>query len=48
MLHSADRRRGFSLLELLVVISILALLQFFALGASVGSRFGRALPPHVP
>jgi uncharacterized membrane protein len=28
-------------------ISILALLQFFALGASVGSRFGRALPPHV-
>lgn len=26
-------------------ISILALLQFFALGASVGSRFGRALPP---
>ena len=29
-------------------ISILALLQFFALGASVGSRFGRALPPHTP
>ncbi|MFN2545888.1 MAG: hypothetical protein ABR567_00495, partial [Myxococcales bacterium] len=29
-------------------ISILALLQFFALGASVGSRFGRALPPHMP
>jgi hypothetical protein len=29
-------------------ISILALLQFFALGASVGSRFGRALPPHAP
>jgi uncharacterized membrane protein len=28
-------------------ISLLALLQFFALGASVGSRFGRALPPHV-
>ena len=28
-------------------ISILALLQFFALGASVGSRFGRALPPHT-
>ena len=28
-------------------ISMLALLQFFALGASVGSRFGRALPPHV-
>ena len=28
-------------------ISILALLQFFALGASVGSRFGRALPPHA-
>ncbi|TMA26120.1 MAG: hypothetical protein E6J78_14980 [Deltaproteobacteria bacterium] len=27
-------------------ISLLALLQFFALGASVGSRFGRALPPH--
>ena len=27
-------------------ISILALLQFFALGASVSSRFGRALPPH--
>ncbi len=26
---------------------LLALLQFFALGASVGSRFGRALPPHV-
>jgi uncharacterized membrane protein len=29
-------------------VSILALLQFFALGASVGSRFGRALPPHAP
>jgi len=29
-------------------ISILALLQFFALGASVSSRFGRALPPHHP
>lgn len=29
-------------------ISLLALLQFFALGASVGSRFGRALPPHAP
>ncbi len=29
-------------------VSLLALLQFFALGASVGSRFGRALPPHVP
>jgi uncharacterized membrane protein len=29
-------------------ISILALLQFFALGASVSSRFGRALPPHMP
>jgi uncharacterized membrane protein len=28
-------------------VSILALLQFFALGASVGSRFGRALPPHT-
>jgi hypothetical protein len=28
-------------------VSVLALLQFFALGASVGSRFGRALPPHV-
>ena len=28
-------------------ISLLALLQFFALGAAVGSRFGRALPPHV-
>jgi hypothetical protein len=28
-------------------ISIMALLQFFALGASVSSRFGRALPPHV-
>lgn len=27
-------------------VSILALLQFFALGAAVGSRFGRALPPH--
>lgn len=27
-------------------ISLLALLQFFALGASVSSRFGRALPPH--
>ena len=26
-------------------VSVLALLQFFALGASVGSRFGRALPP---
>jgi hypothetical protein len=29
-------------------VSILALLQFFALGAAVGSRFGRALPPHTP
>lgn len=29
-------------------VSLLALLQFFALGASVGSRFGRALPPHAP
>ena len=29
-------------------VSLLALLQFFALGASVGSRFGRALPPHLP
>ncbi len=29
-------------------ISILALLQFFALGASVSSRLGRALPPHAP
>ena len=29
-------------------ISLLALLQFFALGASVSSRFGRALPPHTP
>jgi len=28
-------------------VSILALLQFFALGAAVGSRFGRALPPHT-
>lgn len=28
-------------------VSLLALLQFFALGAAVGSRFGRALPPHV-
>jgi uncharacterized membrane protein len=28
-------------------ISLLALLQFFALGASVSSRFGRALPPHA-
>jgi uncharacterized membrane protein len=28
-------------------VSLLALLQFFALGASIGSRFGRALPPHV-
>jgi len=28
-------------------VSLLALLQFFALGASVSSRFGRALPPHV-
>lgn len=27
--------------------SLLALLQFFALGAAVGSRFGRALPEHV-
>jgi uncharacterized membrane protein len=26
--------------------SLLALLQFFALGASIGSRFGRALPAH--
>jgi uncharacterized membrane protein len=29
-------------------ISVLALLQFFALGASVSSRLGRALPPHAP
>lgn len=29
-------------------VSLLALLQFFALGASVSSRFGRALPPHTP
>src|SRR5207237_6041706 len=29
-------------------VSILALLRFFALGASVSSRFGRALPPHHP
>ena len=29
-------------------VSLLALLQFFALGASVSSRFGRALPPHLP
>ena len=29
-------------------VSLLALLQFFALGAAVSSRFGRALPPHVP
>lgn len=28
-------------------VSMLALLQFFALGAAVGSRYGRALPPHV-
>jgi hypothetical protein len=28
-------------------ISVLALLQFFALGSAVSSRFGRALPPHV-
>jgi uncharacterized membrane protein len=28
-------------------VSLLALLQFFALGASISSRFGRALPPHV-
>jgi hypothetical protein len=27
-------------------VSLLALLQFVALGASIGSRFGRALPPH--
>jgi uncharacterized membrane protein len=27
-------------------VSILALLQFFALGAAVSSRYGRALPPH--
>ncbi|HYS09379.1 MAG TPA: hypothetical protein VEP66_11560 [Myxococcales bacterium] len=29
-------------------VSILALIQFFALGASVSSRFGRALPAHTP
>ncbi len=29
-------------------VSLLALLQFFALGAAVSSRFGRALPPHTP
>src|SRR6266404_5000845 len=47
--------RGMGMAVLLLVafvpwlgISILALLQFFALGASVGSRFGRALPPHHP
>jgi|GEM_PF-1554761 len=28
-------------------IAALALLQIFALGAAVGSRFGRALPPHL-
>ena len=28
-------------------IPLLALLQFFALGAAVSSRMGRALPPHV-
>jgi hypothetical protein len=31
----------------LLGVPLLALLQFFALGAAVGSRFGRALPPHV-
>jgi hypothetical protein len=30
----------------LLGIPLLALLQFFALGAAVGSRFGRALPAH--
>jgi hypothetical protein len=28
-------------------VSLLALLQFFALGSAVSSRFGRALPPHI-
>ena len=28
-------------------VPLLALLQIFALGAAVGSRFGRALPPHA-
>jgi len=28
-------------------ISMLALLQFLALGSAIGSRFGRALPPHI-
>jgi hypothetical protein len=28
-------------------VPVLFLLQFFALGAAVSSRFGRALPPHV-
>jgi hypothetical protein len=31
----------------LLGVPLLFLLQFFALGAAVGSRFGRALPPHV-
>jgi hypothetical protein len=29
-------------------ISVLAMIQFFALGSAVSSRFGRALPPHAP
>ncbi len=29
-------------------VPLLALLQFFALGAAVSSRLGRTLPPHVP
>ena len=28
-------------------VSLLAPLQFFALGAAVTSRMGRTLPPHV-
>jgi len=31
----------------LLGVPLLALLQFFALGAAVSSRLGRTLPPHV-
>jgi hypothetical protein len=31
----------------LLGLPVLFLVQFFALGAAVSSRFGRALPPHV-
>ena len=31
----------------LLGVPLLALVQFFALGAAVSSRLGRTLPPHV-